>query len=121
MGADLYCVSIAAPHLQAPMVAAPGALGAIERPDELAARRRATREVAQEAADRVPYATDTYAIAEIGDPVQRLDALAEGLDASLIVVGHGDRPALDRMLRGSVSHALARSGSRAVLMVPQAA
>jgi nucleotide-binding universal stress UspA family protein len=116
---DIYCVSIAAPHLQAPMVAAAGALGAVERPEELAARRRASRAVAQEAAERVPAVIDTHAVAEIGDPVQRLDALAGELDASLIVVGHGHRPALDRLLRGSISHSLARSACRAVLVVPQ--
>ena len=115
---DIYCVNIAAPHLQAPMVAAAGALGAVERPEELAARRRASHAIAQGAADRVPAVTDTHAVAEIGDPVQRLDALAGELDACLIVVGHGHRPALDRLLRGSISHTLARSACRLVLVVP---
>ena len=121
LDADIYCVSITAPHLQAPIVAAAGAVGAVERPDELAARRRASRAVAREAADRVPAVIDTHVVAEIGDPVQRLDALAGELDASLIVVGHAHRSALDHLLRGSISNTLARSACRAVLVVPQAA
>ena len=56
-----------------------------------------------------------------GDPVNEILALADSIDADLIVVGRRGRGTLASALLGSVSGAVLRDARRPVLVVPDAA
>jgi len=70
------------------------------------------RTVLQELADKL-----TYHVLR-GDPVKRIEALAEEIGADLICTGSTGKGAVHRMLLGSVAQALLRSSTVPVLSVP---
>jgi nucleotide-binding universal stress UspA family protein len=55
---------------------------------------------------------------ELGDPPERILAVAEELDAELIVVGTRRRGSLATMVLGSVSHAIVSRAACPVVLVP---
>jgi len=57
------------------------------------------------------------AVAELGDPVNRIVTAAEEHDVSLVVVGAHDKGFLRRLVDPSVSHAVLRHTQRPVLVV----
>jgi nucleotide-binding universal stress UspA family protein len=71
----------------------------------------AARTVVQELSDKL-----TYHVLR-GDPVKRIEALAEELGADLICIGSTGKGAVQRMLLGSVAQAVLRSSKVPVLSV----
>lgn len=71
----------------------------------------AARTVVPELADKL-----TYHVLR-GDPVKRMEALAEELGADLICIGSTGKGAVQRMLLGSVAQALLRTSTVPVLSV----
>jgi nucleotide-binding universal stress UspA family protein len=117
MRVDLYCLSVAEPRVEVPVVAAAAASAAvIESPGEIERRRQASLDAANDLAFSAADGMAAGALADVGDPATRLSAVAAEMDACLIVVGHAHRSALDRALRGSVASTLCRSASRPVLV-----
>ena len=85
---------------------------ALQEPEELARRQldRARKALASRTVE-VEY------LAELGDPAERLLALADRRDADLIVVGTRERGFLARLLERPVDEAVARHAGRDVLLV----
>jgi len=71
----------------------------------------AARTVVHELSDKL-----TYHVLR-GDPVRRIEALAEELGADVICIGSTGKGAVQRMLLGSVAQALLRSSKVPVLSV----
>ena len=117
MGVDLYCLSVAEPRVEVPVVAAAGASAPVmESPVEIEGRRRASLVAANDVAFAAADGIAAGAIADVGDPATRLSAVAAEMDACLIAVGHAHRTPFDGALRGSVATSLSRCASRPVLV-----
>jgi nucleotide-binding universal stress UspA family protein len=65
----------------------------------------------------VQRALEAEYVAEVGDPAERLLALAEERNADLIVVGHREHGFLERLLGRPVDQAVARQAEYDVLLV----
>jgi nucleotide-binding universal stress UspA family protein len=82
-------------------------------------RRRALRTL-HPVLETLPDGLEVEVVLADGDPVDRIEAVAEERAAALVAVGCRGRGALRTMLSGSVSRALSRSSRRAVMVVPPA-
>jgi nucleotide-binding universal stress UspA family protein len=101
---------------QAFLAGAPGVPMVVEPPDDEASRVEAVKEeiVKQDLgkwADRVTFAS------EPGHAPQVICAYAQAHSADLIVIGSHGRTGLDRVLLGSVSHAVVSHAAMSVLIV----
>jgi len=104
-----------------PVVAGPAAGGTVlpakpepapPDPEELA-RRQLERARLSLATENV----EAEYVADLGEPAERLLAVADQRDADLIVVGSRERGFLERLLGHSVDEAVARRSDRDVLLV----
>lgn len=74
------------------------------------------RVIAEALGDQVDGSTITRHVVR-GDPVKRIEALAEELGASLIAIGSTGKGAVERILLGSVSQRIVRTSRIPVLTV----
>jgi nucleotide-binding universal stress UspA family protein len=99
----------------------PVVLGANQVPGGREDLRDLALEEAQEVLDRVVDESGSYGVErciEFGEPARALIALADSLDATLIVVGSRRRSALSAALLGSVSLRLCGDAPCPVMIVP---
>ena len=85
---------------------------ALQEPEELA--RRQLERARKSLAGRT---VEAEYLAELGDPAERLLAVADRESADLIVIGTRERGFLDRLLDRPVDEAVARHAGRDVLLV----
>ena len=60
---------------------------------------------------------EIHTLLEYGPPAENVMALAERLDASVIIVGTSEKTVLDRVILGSVSDNIVRSARSTVIVV----
>jgi nucleotide-binding universal stress UspA family protein len=81
--------------------------------------QRAAEQAAQESSRVIAESglDEAEAVAEFGDPEDRILEVAEDRDVDLIVVGSSHKGFLRRLVEGSLSESLVRNSARPVLVV----